>query len=251
MALSKLPKNSKIDKVDHRCTLYYGKYNYRARFSLEGLQSTYYAKDFLGFLGVIARRKESIRNVASGRYNIMHHTRVLNEIESIDLDAIERFIDWRNRNTKGKDKQAMLRVEGKVAGVFSNDLQLLTTLENLTPGLVVDYTEIDQSIPQGVKYYVNKPKHNYRVYLRSKRVDEKIKEDLSRFVDRYKNTETVIVPSNAFKLWLNPIQNKWLWNTNYLSSHYYLDFDQESTDTLFSLMFGNLIGKRYKLEKQP
>ena len=82
-------------------------------------------------------------------------------------------------------------------------------------------------------------------------MDEKTKEDLSRFVDRYKNTETVIVPSNAFKLWLNPIQNKWLWNTNYLSSHYYLDFDQESTDTLFSLMFGNLIGKRYKLEKQP
>jgi hypothetical protein len=233
-----------IDLVDHRSTLYYSKYQYRARISLSGLNRTYFAKNFLDYLKVIERLKK-------GR----HGTKMQQELDSIDLDSIERFITWRNTNTDSKNKLAMIRVEGNTAGVFSNDLQLLKTLEKIGPGIaIIDYTEIDQTIPHGTKYYVKEPKYKYRVYLKSKRIDENWKESMRRFIDRYKGTDTVIVPSNSFRLWLSPDgrhRNAWYWNNHYCSSHYFIDFNEESTDTLFALMFGDMISKRFKLEKRP
>lgn len=232
-----------IDLIDHRSTLYYSKYNYRARLTVPGLNRTYYTKTFIHYLKLLERIKKG--NPIG---------RIQQEIDLIDLDSIERYIDWRNTNAKGSKKSAMIRVEGNTAGVFSNDLQLLKTLEFIAPGIAtVDYTEIDQSIPHGVKYYVKKPKHNYRVYLKSKRVDDNWKESMNRFIDRYKGTDTVIVPSDAFRYWLDPNKQKhsFYWINNYCSSHYFIDFDDESTDTLFALMFGNMVNKRFKLEKRP
>jgi len=232
-----------IDLIDHRNTLYYSKYNYRARLTLPGLNRTYYSKTFAEFLKIVERLRKS-----------HHGGRVKQEIDAINLDSIERYLDWRNTNTKGTNKAAMIRVEGNTAGVFSNDLQLLKTLEAIAPGIAtVDYTEVDQSVPHGTKYYVKEPKHKFRVYLKSKRVDDNWKNSMNRFIDRYKDTDTVIVPSDAFKWWLNPNKKHsgWQWNTHYCSSHYFLDFDDESTDTLFALMFGDMISKRFKLEKRP
>jgi hypothetical protein len=228
-----------VDLVDHRSTLYYGKYQFRARLTLDGLNRTYFAKNFLEYEKVIDRNKKK----TSGKRRI--------ELDKIDMAAIERYINWRNTNKD--NKTAMIRVEGNTAGVFSNDLQLLKTLEQISPGTTVDYTEVDQSIPQGTKYYVKQPKHNYRVYLKSKRVSDEWKKSLSRFFDRYKDSDTVVVPSNALDWWLKPDKptNTWYWNTNYCSSHYYIDFDEQSTDTLFALMFGDMISKRLKLEKRP
>jgi hypothetical protein len=243
MALSKSHPNKAttgIDLVDQRSTLYYSKYQFRARITLDGLNRTYYAKNFAEYQKVIDRNK----NKSSKRLR--------EELDKIDMASVERYIDWRNK-AKG-NKTAMIRVEGNTAGVFSNDLQLLKTLEAIAPGIAtVDYTEVDQSIPHGTKYYVKQPKHNYRVYLKSKRVDKAWKESLSRFIDRYKNTETVVVPSTALKWWLEPNKNSnhWYWNDSYCSSHYFIDFDQESTDTLFALMFGDMISRRFKLEKRP
>lgn len=245
MVSSKLPPNNSvngIDLIDNRSTLYYGKYNYRARLTVPGLNRTYFAKTFIAYLKLIERLQKG-----------NHGGRLQQEIDAIDLDSIERYLDWRNTNATGSKKVAMIRVEGNTAGVFSNDLQLLKTLEAISPGTTVNYTEVDQSIPQGVKYYVKEPKHKFRVYLKSKRVDDNWKQSMNRFIDRYKDTDTVIVPSEAFKWWLKPNKQYtgWQWNHHYCSSHYFLDFDDESTDTLFAIMFGDMISKRFKLEKRP
>jgi hypothetical protein len=244
VSLKSHPNNATtgVDLVDHRSTLYYGKYTYRARLTVVGLNRTYFAKTFDEYKKLIERLKK-------GR-----HARIKQEIDGIDLDTIERYITWRNTNAKGNNKVAMIRVEGNTAGVFSNDLQLLKTLETIAPGTTtVDYTEVDQSIPHGTKYYVKQPKHKFRVYLKSKRVDDNWKQSMTRFIERYKDTDTVIVPSDAFSYWLAPDRqySGWQWNTNYCSSHYFIDFDDESTDTLFAIMFGDMISKRFKLEKRP
>jgi len=232
-----------IDFVDERSTLYYSKYQYRARLTCAGLNRTYYTKTFDVFKARLDSQKTSHRN----------HLKVKAELDAIDLPSIERYIEFRNKHTTEKPKQLMIRVEGNTAAIFSNDLTLLRTIETIAPSTgTVDYTEVDQSIPQGTKYYKEKPKHNYRVYVKSKRVDDATKDGLRRFIDRYKNTDTVVVPSGAFADWLNPsTKTTWYWNNNYMSSHYFLDFDQESTDTLFALMFGELIHRRFKLEKRP
>jgi hypothetical protein len=125
---------------------------------------------------------------------------------------------------------------------------LLKTLDNI--GLV-DYTEIDNSIPTGVKYFTNQPKYNYRVYLKSKKVDDKFKDDLWRFIDRYKGTGTVIVPSNALSNWLTGKTRQHYWYGPYCSSHFFIDYNEESTNSLIGIMFGDMIKSRFKLEKRP
>ena len=69
------------------------------------------------------------------------------------------------------------------------------------------------------------------------------------FLKRYKNTKTVIKPSKALNHWLTGIKF-YGWNRTYCSSHYYIEYDDESTDSLLALMFGDMIKRRYKLEQR-
>jgi hypothetical protein len=219
-----------IDLIDYRSTLYYGKYNYRARLRLNGIRRTSFAKDIEDY-----KKK-------------LHGSNFKIDISAIDLMGIEKYLIWRDTYATGKNKQVTIRIEGETAGIFSNDLQLLKTLDNIG---TVDYTEIDNSIPTGVKYFTNDPKYNYRIYLKSKKVDEKFKEDLKRFIDRYKDSNTVIVPSNALNDWLSGNKRKYYWFGSYCSSHYFIDYNDDSTNSLIGIMFGNMIKSRFKLEKRP
>jgi len=222
-----------VVRVDNRETLYYGKYRYRARLRLYGLNRTYQAKSILDVI-------ERIRKYSRHKEG------------EIDLDCIERFIEWRNKHASTDcipEKQATIRIESITAGVFSNDLQLLQTLESIAGAEAVDYTEVDTSVPSGIKYFVKKPLYNYRLYLKSKRVNDKFVSDLKRFIDRYKDTDTVIVPSDALKKWLTGNVKHWLYR--YCSGHYYIEYNDESTHSLMGLMFGDMISRRFKLEKRP
>lgn len=228
-----LSVNTPAIKVDNRETLYYGKYRYRARLKLFGLNRTYQAKSIIDVL-------ERIRKY--GRH----------KDEDIDVDSIDRFINWRNKYASPDnnfEKQVIIRIESITAGVFSNDLQLLQTLEFIAGAEAVDYTEVDTTIPTGVKYFVKTPKYNYRIYLKSKRVNDKFISDLNRFIERYTNTDTVIVPSKALKKWLKGEVKHWL--HFYCSSHYCIEYNDESTHSLMGIMFGDMIKSRFKLEKRP
>ena len=228
-----LSVNTPAIKVDNRETLYYGKYRYRARLKLFGLNRTYQAKSIIDVL-------ERIRKYGRDKDN------------TIDVDSIDRFINWRNKYASydnKSEKQAIIRIESITAGVFSNDLGLLQTLEFIAGADCVDYTEVDTSVPTGIKYFVKKPKYNYRLYLKSKRVNEKFVSELSRFIDRYKDTDTVIVPSEALTKWLTGNVKHWLYR--YCSGHYYIEYNDESTHSLMGLMFGDMISRRFKLEKRP
>ena len=233
MDLSMLSVKVPTVRIDNRETLYYGKYRYRARLKLYGLNRTYNAKSILDVI-------ERIR-----KYSRLKD-------DEIDVDSLERFIQWRNKYASPdniSEKQAMIRIESMTAGVFSNDLELLQTLEFIAGADCVDYTEVDTSVPTGIKYFVKKPQYNYRLYLKSKRVNEKFVSELSRFIDRYKDTDTVIVPSEALTKWLKGNVKHWLYR--YCSGHYYIEYNDESTHSLMGLMFGDMIRCRFKLEKRP
>ena len=234
MGLSTSLVNHPVIETDHRGALYYGKYQYRARLELVGLNRTYKAKTILEVVQRIHRYSRA------------------KELDTMDLDSIERFINWRNTYAAPVDKstkQALIRVESITAGVFSNDLQLLQTLEKIAGKDAVDYSQVDMSIPTGIKYFVKEPTYNYRVYLKSKLVPDKFPEDLKRFIARYKDTGTVIVASKSLDYWLNGKVRHWL--HRYCSSHYYIEYNDESTHSLIGLMFGDMIKARFKLEKRP
>mgnify|MGYP003704783293 CR=1 FL=1 len=103
--------------------------------------------------------------------------------------------------------------------------------------------------PLGIKYFEKEPKHKFRAYLKSKRVKDSFKNEMSEFLNRYKGTKTVLKPSKAFRQWLSG-SKFYGWNRTYSSSHYYIEYDDESTDSLLALMFGDMIKRRYKLEQR-
>ena len=240
----------KLDLIEPRGKLFYNTYKYRAKFKLSGAQHLFGVKSMLSYL----KRLDSVYSLDFVTHNYFQQLQVeeaqercSKQLAKIDLDAIERYIEWRNCNIHTK-KIALARIESETVSVFSNDLVLLNTLESITKP--IEYSSIDDSIPVDTIYFSNKPKHNYRVYFKSKRVTEKARDDLISFINRYKNTSTQIVPSDALGKWLNK-NNKFAWRGVYLYGNYFLDFDEESTYSLIALMCGDLISSKYKLEQHP
>lgn len=238
-----------VDTVEQRSNLYYNKYRYCARLHVVGLNRTWYSRTMLEFTERLNTLKKDAVDLWTRPYYAAH-TRELNEI---DLYAIEKYINWRNTYftpVNKIDKKVLVRIEHNVASIFSNDLNVLYTLESINGKGSVTYTEVDTCIPTGVKYFKNEPKHKYRVYLKTKyNIDEKFREDLIKFIDRYKNTNTVIMPSYALRKWLRPDRHKW--TQRHCSSHFFLDYDEESTNTLLGIMIGDMISKRFTLQKEP
>jgi hypothetical protein len=228
-----------IDYYEYKETNYYNNYRYRAKFAIDGLSFTNYAKT----------PGELIR-----RLNESGYRKVRPDIKAVvmgKINELNNFIDWRNTNKK--PGLITFRLEQDIMSVYSNDLDLLITLKDL--GLVsVKITEVQLEQFAGTKYYVNKPKHNYRIYLKTAYIDNN-----SNFVPDLYNTiknSKELVPSNALKDWLNdfvkrPIASRSSWRYHYSSSSYSIDYDNESTLSYLMLMYGDMLGKRYKLEKRP
>lgn len=222
---------------DHRSHLYYNKYQYRAKLRLRGIRRTWYAKDLAEF-------KKRINDISAWKTK--------KELEDLDFNAIGRYIDWRNiyfTPKNKKDKKVLVRIEGEVASIFSNDLNVLKTLESIDGLDNLKYSEIDICVESGVKYFVHEPKYKYRVYFKSRHVEEKFRENLAKFIDRYKATNTTIVPCTSLRKWLsNDLKHNWY--SRFCSSHYFIDFNDEGVNSLISIMFGDMIKARFKLEKR-
>ena len=227
-----------IDYYEYKENNYYNNYRYRAKFRIDGLGITGYAKT----------PEDLVKQIDSTGYDRLRVDRKAMIIGN--FNEITNFIDWRNANKK--PGTVSFRREGDTASVYSNDLDLLLTLKELGP-ITVKITEVQLEQFAGTKYYVNEPKHKYRIYLKSKYIEEKnFIKDLHDTIKKSKE----LVPSNALKIWLNdyirrPIASLNSWSYRYTSGTHSIDYDNESTLSYLMLMYGHMLGKRYKLEKRP
>lgn len=226
-------------KTENRGTLYYNKYMYRGTFYLYGVRRTSNARNMLDYLKSLKCYVED-----SQYWSGINKQRVQKEIDAIDLNLIEGYLDWRETNS---DK-ITVRIESDKVSIFSNDLALLKTLEKFG---TVEYSQVDVSIPKGVMYFVKEPKYKNRIYLKSKAVIPTFHSDLSEFIDRYSKTTTVIVPSTGLQYWLHSASRNTWWGNRYTNSSFFIDYNDESSFTLISLFFHEMLGKHFKLEKRP
>ena len=227
-----------IDYYEYKENIYYNKYRYRAKFRLDGLRYADWVKT----------PADLIKRLNETGYRRVRPDTKARAMENIN--ELNNFINWRNNNKK--PGSVSFRVEGDTASIYSNDLELLLTLKNL--GLVtVKITEVQLEQFAGTKYYVNEPKHKYRIYLKSKYIEEKdFIKDLHDTIKKSKE----LVPSNALRYWLDgyikrPIASLNSWSYQYTSGTHSIDYDNESTLSYLVLMYGHMLGKRYKLEKRP
>jgi hypothetical protein len=226
-----------IDYYEYKENNYYNNYRYRAKFRVDGLSYTSYVKTPEA---LISRLNETgYRRISPGNKALVMEK----------INELNNFINWRNTNKK--PGSVTFRLEGNTASIYSNNLDLLLTLKDL--GLVtVKITEVQIEQFAGTKYYVNKPKHNYRIYLKSAYIEDKnFIKDLYDTVKKSKE----LVPSNALRDWLDeyvrrPIASHNSWSYRYTSGTHSIDYDNESTLSYLMLMYGHMLGKRYKLEKR-
>ena len=237
MGLLKLADdNPDVDFYEYRDQHYYNKYEYRARFNLVGVRYTWYIKHDIQEL---VERLEA----PATAYNRLAYER--DEVRE-NLAILASFLKWRNElKTK---KNSTIRIEHNTVGVFSNDLEELKNITTSIPGIEVDYTQAQISNFIGTKHFVRKPKHKFRVYLKSRRVEGAFAEDLHKMFRKNKS----LYPSPALKHWAKgSAGNQNSWRYRYSNASHFIDYDDESTLSYLALMYGDMLGKRYKLEKRP
>lgn len=228
--------NPDVDFYEYRDQHYYNKYEYRARFNLVGVRHTWYIKDDIQEL--VDRL-----NLPASHFNRLAYER--DEVRQ-NLPILESFLKWRNELKKKKN--STIRIEHNTVGVFSNDLQELKNIETSIPEILVDYTQAQISNYIGIKHFVNKPKHKFRIYLKSRRVEGSFAKDLN---DMFRKNKS-LYPSPALKQWAKGSagqQNSWRFR--FSNASHFIDYDDESTLSYLALMYGDMLGKRYKLEKRP
>ena len=238
MGLLKSIKNVPgIDFYEFRDQDYYNKYTYRARLTFIGTRQLMYAKD----------GAELVKRVNSTKHIYGSFKEERQQMKK-NLPILVKILEWKIKSQK--DKKSTIRLESNTLAVFSNDLSYLKTLEAIDPSLEVNYTEVQKSEFVGVKNFVREPKHKYRVYLKSKKIERVFISDLQDLLDRTKG----LYPSPGLKCWLssyNITQPAWGWRYRWTSASHFIDYDDESTLSYLALLHGEMLGKRYKLEKRP
>ena len=227
-----------VNFYEHRDQLYYNKYEYRARFYLVGVRYTWYIKDNIQEL------IDKLNAPAVG-YSYVTGISDRDEIKE-NIPKLKKYLHWRNEIKKKKN--SIIRVEHNTVAVFSNNLQELHDITNIIPDIEIDITQAQTSNFVGVRYFVRKPKHSYRVYLKSRRIEGSFAKDLHELFKKNKK----LYPCDSLKLWAKGSEgNINMWRYRFSSATHFIDYDDESTLSYLAILYGDMLGKRYKLEKRP
>lgn len=217
-------------KIEHRNKLYFNKHRYKASILVNGIRHTYYTKSIEDFKHRIDMIKTRLRNHS---YHSYRSVASLDLLKSIKYDIIEKFIDWRNLNSKN----VTIRMEGDYASIFSNNLSILKELGELDENLAlfeVSLTEKD------VIFFKKDPKFKFRVYIKPVRATQEFIDNMIDFMGRNSENKNLSF-SNAFKKDVEQQVNR------YMHGSYYIEYNEESTLSLLYLLFPKVLGKNYRL----
>jgi len=244
-----------IQYIEYRDTLYYSKYKYRAKFYLYGVRRSTFHKTINDLIERLTLDEEEFTGKGSGIsiFPSYYYSKIaIKESRQIydNISSLSKFMDW--NNLQKRNKNVLLRIENNQASVFSSDLKLLQTLADIFDGDMsqITFTEAVAAEILGVKTFVKEPKHKFRVYIRSKIVPEEFRKNFAKILKTNKKT---LFPSNSFHDWLTQKRPGYVWSysNRYLHNSYYIDYDDESMITYLALVHGDILGKKYRLEKRP
>jgi hypothetical protein len=226
-----------INFYEYRDGNYYNNYEFRMRVSIPCVRYTWFCKKPEDLDTKLAGKAKSYGNIRK------------EDIQTVtdNLAALKAIVII--QTTRKKHKDLGMRIEGGTVAIFSNDLSVLQELEQIIgTQYSYNYTQVQTSQYAGVKHFVNEPKHKYRVYLRSKRVEDRFREDFNDTLKR----QSHLNPSSALRIWMSKDSKRYgLWTFRYTSAAHFIDYDDESTLSYLALMHGEVLGKKYKLEKRP
>lgn len=230
-------ESSKL-KIEVKNKLYYNKFEFKALCSIQGAAYTYYTHDIDTFVTRMEKLKDSRSHSRYGVRTIDEAWKVY--WEEVNIDQISRFLTW--RNTVKKDR-CMYRIQGDTVSFFSNDLQLLQTLESIDAN--VTYYKVENLDPD-VIYLKKQPKHQYRTFFRGKRCSEDFLKNVTEFSTRYPRAKI----SRGLVQFATSRKNSYS-NYMYMHGSYHIDYDDASMLSVLHILFPGMIAKTYSLAKQP
>lgn len=211
-------------EIENRKILYYKKYQYRAKFNLPGVHHVGYAKNLHELDKIIANHTKW-----SGNPGPMLLARL----------QLEKLLNWKINN----QNDVCIRTEYTGCSVFSNDLTLLQTLSDIVDD--ISYTKAELYGDPAVIELLN-PKHNYRVYFKSKNIRQStFVKDLREFLELHKNS---VFPCRALNSWVKEYDNQPVWRYTFLSDSHFIEYDDESTSILLNLFLDGYLAKTYKVK---
>lgn len=233
-SLRSVDSSTGVDFYDLRDTLYYKKYKYKVKFELYGANRLW---------GCTSPDLASVRLTLQ----LQHISKASDrKLLIANIESLCNFVSWREQNTDN----TVIRIEGRGVSIFADDLSLLKTITKIDKHCKIDFKFIEARPVDGpteIKYFINEPKHKFRLYFKTTYVKRDIFMDFATFLNA--NPEKIF-PSSALHAWYRFISSKTR-SGFYLSSKYYIDYDDDSNTSYLMLMFGELFGKRCKLEKRP
>ena len=207
-----------------RTTLYHGRYKYKV-----------VTNDIVAIYNLrVYRTLESYKKATIQYFRV--------EDKNYPYEIVGKLIKFINKYQEKLtyDNEYRLVIGVKKITLFGNDLALINDF-----AAIKNFTIEEAIVVPDIKYFVNKPLHNYRMYLKSAYITEEYKNELLTYlIEQQQNRVFYPCDSLLFNLKRYP-------GTYALSSSsQFIDYDSESALTMFSLMFGDIVRKTFKLEKR-
>jgi hypothetical protein len=219
---------SKVNQED-RNKLFYSKFKYRSAITAKYLNFIYYTwsiEEFKEKIEIQARRTSSFG-------------RKINTNEC-DYDLIEKIIKFRKKHRNNKD--CIIRVEYDKICVFSNNVKILNQVYAIDNNAVL--TEAVNPCQPGVLLFARQPEYKFRSYIKSKKITTEYKENFLYFLNQHGSLR----PCGALTSRLLTHYSR---GSEYIGyGTYFIDYNDESMVTYLTLMFPEILGKTYKLEKR-
>jgi len=216
-------------KVEQREILYYNKFVYRAVTTVPGAHYTYKVK-------TIDEYKKEIKEFHTNahRYPMYMPSKITDKMYE-DIEILINYINDFEKNNKG-----IIRREANNVTFYSNDLDLLKKVHSVTKPIKIYQADV---LPDGIKYFKRNVPSAYRVHLKETVVNSDIKQELLEYIERTEGLEA----SSSLLRWL---RSPTRWGRTWCYKTYFINYNDTSNLTMMHLLFSEIIGKNYKLEKK-
>ena len=158
-----------------------------------------------------------------------------------DINDLIKFIHWRNKSTGIRIVLSL-----NVVTLYYNHCSQIKDFVELFHEKALNYSTAFyrirmQNIQPGVLYQ-KRPKHKWRIYLKSSSFDDVV--GLSKTIDEYQFFPCPMLKFNLVKRYGSKIKSLWIYENNFI------DCDDESLITIFALKYPNVVKKVYRIESR-
>ena len=162
-------------------------------------------------------------------------------------DQIDRYFDY--KNTVPYD--CKIRLEANKIVVYANDLAHLDyAVDQIVPTGTVRYCKVNSPKEVGTIEFTREPKYKFRNYFKGRVVTAEVRKMFLDFITDQHSFGTEVTYNEAMMTWLKRPSRHRL-GGGYLHESYYVEYNDENLEALFSLMFGEYLhAKTFKLVKR-